>query len=134
MKLGMIGLGRMGGNMARRLIDGGHEVVAFDRDPKAVAEAASHGAIAAASLAEVAEKLDSPAIYWVMLPAGEITDARDDATSPPSRKPGDIVIDGGNSFWKHDLEHAKYARRAKAFTSSMSACRAGCGGGPAAIA
>jgi 6-phosphogluconate dehydrogenase len=106
MKLGMIGLGRMGGNMARRLIDGGHQVVAFDRDSKAVADAASHGAIPAASLAEVAAQLDSPAIYWVMLPAGEITDnvMRDIAAIA---KAGDIVIDGGNSFWKHDLEHSR---------------------------
>ena len=107
MKLGIIGLGRMGGNMARRLIAGGHEVVAYDRDPAAVEDARSHGAIPAASLAEVAQKLDSPAIYWVMLPAGEITDhvMRDIADLA---KPGDIVIDGGNSFWKHDLERAKY--------------------------
>ena len=107
MKLGMIGLGRMGGNMAQRLITGGHEVVAFDRDPAAVEDARSHGAIPASTLAEVAQKLDSPAIYWVMLPAGEITDhvMRDIADLG---KPGDIVIDGGNSFWKHDLERAKY--------------------------
>ena len=107
MKLGIIGLGRMGGNMARRLIAGGHEVVAYDRDPAAVEDAHSHGAIAASALAEVAQKLDSPAIYWVMLPAGEITDhvMRDIADLA---KPGDIVIDGGNSFWKHDLERAKY--------------------------
>ena len=107
MKLGMIGLGRMGGNMARRLIAGGHEVVAYDRDAKAVADAQGHGAIPATSLAEVAENLDSPAIYWVMLPAGAVTDSvmRDIAAIA---KPGDIVVDGGNSFWKHDLERAKY--------------------------
>ena len=107
MKLGMIGLGRMGGNMARRLIAGGHEVVAYDRDAKAVADAQGHGAIPATSLAEVAENLGSPAIYWVMLPAGAVTDSvmRDIAALA---KPGDIVVDGGNSFWKHDLERAKY--------------------------
>jgi len=115
MKLGMIGLGRMGGNMARRLIAGGHEVVAYDRDPAAVEEARGHGAIPAAALAEVAGQLGSPAIYWVMLPAGAITDAvmRDIAAIA---KPGDIVIDGGNSFWKHDLERAKFlAERAMHF-------------------
>jgi len=107
MKLGMIGLGRMGGNMARRLIAGGHEVVAYDHDPKAVADAQGHGAIPATSLAQVAEILDSPAIYWVMLPAGAVTDSvmRDIAAIA---KPGDIVIDGGNSFWKHDLARSKY--------------------------
>ena len=107
MKLGMIGLGRMGGNMARRLIAGGHEVVAYDRDTAAVETARGHGAIAAASLAEVAENLDTPAIYWVMLPAGAVTDSVMRDISDVA-KPGDIVIDGGNSFWKHDLAHAKY--------------------------
>ena len=107
MKVGMIGLGRMGGNMARRLIAGGHEVVAYDHDPAAVEDARNHGAIPAASLAEVAEQLDCPAIYWVMLPAGEITDTVMRAIADIA-KPGDIVIDGGNSFWKHDLERAKY--------------------------
>ena len=109
MKLGMIGLGRMGGNMARRLIAGGHEVVAYDRDTAAVAALAEHGAEGAASLTELAAKLPSPAIFWVMLPAGEITDSvmRDIAAIA---KPDDIVIDGGNSFWKHDLERANYLR------------------------
>ena len=107
MKLGMIGLGRMGGNMARRLIAGGHEVVAYDREAAAVAALAKHGAEGAASLTELAAKLPSPAIFWVMLPAGEITDSvmRDIAAIA---KPDDIVIDGGNSFWKHDLERSKY--------------------------
>ena len=107
MKLGMIGLGRMGGNMARRLIAGGHEVVAFDRDSAAVDEARGHGATPASSLAEVARELGPPAIYWVMLPAGEITDVvmRDIAAIA---NPGDIVVDGGNSFWKHDLERSKF--------------------------
>ena len=107
MKLGMVGLGRMGGNMARRLIAGGHEVVAYDRDAKAIEEARGYGAMAASSLETMSEKLGSPAVYWVMLPAGAITDAvmREIADIA---KPGDIVIDGGNSFWKHDLEHAKY--------------------------
>src|SRR6476619_1578202 len=107
MKIGMVGLGRMGGNMALRLIRGGHEVVAFDRDSAAVSKLASEGAISANSLKELVEKLPSPAIVWVMLPAGEITDGavRDVAALA---KPGDIVIDGGNSFWKHDIARAKY--------------------------
>ena len=107
MKLGMIGLGRMGGNMARRLIDGGHQVVAYDRDQVAVEQLGAHGAIPALTLADVAQQLDTPGIYWVMLPAGEITEAviREIAAIA---KPGDIVIDGGNSFWKHDIERSKF--------------------------
>ena len=107
MKIGMIGLGRMGGNMARRLIRAGHEIVAFDRDPSMVAALVKDGAIGVASLADLAGQLASPAIYWVMLPAGEITDTTIRAISEFA-KPGDIVIDGGNSFWKHDLERARF--------------------------
>jgi len=107
MKLAMIGLGRMGGNMTQRLIEGGHEVVAYDRDPDAVEDAHGKGAIPAASLHEVAESLDKPAIYWLMLPAGEITEKvmHEIADSAPK---GTIVVDGGNSFWKHDIERNKY--------------------------
>ena len=106
MKLGMIGLGRMGGNMARRLIDGGHEVVATTAT-RLLSKTREDGAIPATTLADVAQQLDSPAIYWVMLPAGEITEAviREIAGIA---KLGDIVIDGGNSFWKHDLERGKF--------------------------
>ena len=106
MKLGMIGLGRMGGNMARRLIRGGHQVVAYDRDPAAVADVTKDGAEGAASLEELAGKLDSPAIYWVMLPAGDITEGVVGQIGALA-KPGDIIIDGGNSFWKDDVRRAK---------------------------
>jgi len=99
MKLAMIGLGRMGGNMARRLIDDGHEVVAFDRDPAAVAEAVKHGAVAASSFARIAEQLPSPAIYWIMLPAGEITEDTIGEIAAVA-KPGDIIVDGGNSYYR----------------------------------
>jgi 6-phosphogluconate dehydrogenase len=107
MKLAMIGLGRMGGNMAQRLMRGGHAVVAFDRDATAVDTLKGHGAIAAASLADLPQLLDTPAVYWIMLPAGTVTESvmRDIAAIA---SPGDIVIDGGNSFWKHDLERANY--------------------------
>jgi len=109
MKLGMIGLGRMGGNMARRLLAGGHEVVAYDRDAEAVRKLAAEGAVAAESMDDLRAKLadgDGPAIWWVMLPAGEITDSTVDTIASHAAK-GDIVIDGGNSFYKDDIRRAK---------------------------
>ncbi|QIK95379.1 decarboxylating 6-phosphogluconate dehydrogenase [Sphingomonas sp. HDW15A] len=107
MKLAMLGLGRMGGNMARRMMEAGHEIVAFDRNMDAVAELAGHGATGASSLTEVAAALDSPAIYWLMLPAGEITDNVMREVAEVARS-GDIVVDGGNSFWKHDIARSKF--------------------------
>jgi 6-phosphogluconate dehydrogenase len=107
MKLAMIGLGRMGGNMARRLVAGGHEVVAFDRDLAAVEDAREGGAIPAANLGEVAKSLDDAAIWWLMLPAGEVTDnvMREIAELAA---PGSIIVDGGNSFWKHDIQRSRF--------------------------
>jgi 6-phosphogluconate dehydrogenase len=109
MKLAMIGLGRMGGNMARRLMKAGHQIVAYDRDADAVAALAQDGATGASSLGEVAAALPSPAIYWIMLPAGEITEGvmRDIAAIA---RTGDIIVDGGNSFWKHDLDRAAFLK------------------------
>src|ERR1700733_3791752 len=99
MQLGMIGLGRMGGNIVRRLIDRGHACVAFDQSPEAVAALVKDGAAGAASLKELVSKLDAPRIVWVMLPAGTITDNTVTALSELMDK-GDIIIDGGNSFWQ----------------------------------
>lgn len=107
MKLAMIGLGRMGGNMAERLVKAGHEIVAYDREPDAVEDSHKRGSIPAHSLAEVAASLDHPGIYWLMLPAGAITEQVMREIAEVAR-PGDIVVDGGNSFWKHDLERAKW--------------------------
>jgi 6-phosphogluconate dehydrogenase len=106
MKIGMIGLGRMGGNMARRLMAGGHQIVAYDRDADAVAKMAAEGAEAATSLDDMRGKLGSPAIWWVMLPAGPITEQTIE-TICADAKAGDIVIDGGNSFYKDDIRRAK---------------------------
>ena len=106
MKLAMIGLGRMGANIARRLMRGGHEVVAFDRDAKAVDTLAGEGATAAHSLEEVAKALNGPRIFWVMLPAGDPTEQTID-TLIGLAEPGDIVIDGGNTFYKDDIRRAK---------------------------
>jgi 6-phosphogluconate dehydrogenase len=106
MRIGMVGLGRMGGNMVRRLLRDGHEVVAFDRDPAAVEQIVIDGAIGAGSLEELDGLLASPAIIWVMLPAGPITDGVIDQLAGLA-KPGDIIIDGGNSFWKDDIRRSK---------------------------
>ena len=106
MKIGLIGLGRMGGNIARRLMKNGHQVVAYDRSADAVAALAKNGAEGASSLEDVAGKLDSPAIWWVMLPAGDPTETTiAEITSHAKR--GDIVIDGGNTFYKDDIRRAK---------------------------
>ena len=106
MKIGMIGLGRMGANISRRLMRGGHEVVAFDRNAEAIAEVVKDGAVAADSLADMGGKLDSPAIFWVMLPAGPPTEATIQEIAQFAKQ-GDIVIDGGNSFYKDDIRRSK---------------------------
>ncbi len=105
MRLALIGLGRMGANIARRLMRGGHEIVAFDRDPKAVAELAGEGAMGTASLEEVAGKFDGQRIFWVMLPAGAPTESTIE-TLIGLGKEGDVIIDGGNTFYKDDIRRA----------------------------
>ncbi|MGU3314599.1 phosphogluconate dehydrogenase (NAD(+)-dependent, decarboxylating) [Sphingomonas sp. M6A6_1c] len=106
MKIGLIGLGRMGGNIARRLMQAGHEVVAYDRSTEAVQALAKDGAEAANSLDDVRAKLGSPAIWWVMLPAGGPTEDTIAAIGESAQN-GDIVIDGGNTFYKDDIRRAK---------------------------
>jgi 6-phosphogluconate dehydrogenase len=105
MQLGMIGLGRMGANMVRRLLKGGHECIAFDRDPKAVKELAGEGAKGAASLDELVQKLSRPRAVWLMVPAGVVDQTLADLT--PKLSEGDIVIDGGNSYYIDDIRRAK---------------------------
>ena len=99
MKIAMIGLGKMGANMTQRLIEHGHQVVAFDLSEKAREGAAAIGAETAASLEEVAAKLEAPRVAWVMVPAGDPTSST--ITSLAGHfEPGDVVIDGGNSNYK----------------------------------
>lgn len=102
MRLAMIGLGKMGANMTRRLLDGGHQVVAFDLSEEAVRSAEKGGAIGAREMSEVVEKLEPPRVVWVMVPSGKPTEATVDDLST-SLSTGDIVIDGGNSNYKESL-------------------------------
>ena len=106
MQLGVIGLGRMGGNIARRLMQGGHACVVYDRDAKAVADLAKDGAVSAASLEEMVRALTPPRAVWVMLPAGAPTDQTVEALGAILAA-GDTVIDGGNSFYRDDIRRAK---------------------------
>ena len=105
MQLGMIGLGRMGGNIVRRLLRDGHTAVVFDQNPEAVAALVAEGATGAASLEEFVSKLDVPRAAWVMLPAGAITEATV-AQLGDLMQPDDVIIDGGNSFYKDDIRRA----------------------------
>jgi 6-phosphogluconate dehydrogenase len=110
----MIGLGRMGANIARRLMRGGHEIVAFDRSAEAVAALVADGATGATSLEDLATKFadgpaNAPKVFWVMLPAGEPTE-QTIVQLTALASPGDIVIDGGNTFYKDDIRRAKVCR------------------------
>src|ERR687884_483510 len=105
MQLGMIGLGRMGANIVRRLMRDGHECVVYDVGPEAVAELEGEGAIGAASLDEFLAKLDRPRVAWVMIPAGITGRVIDDLAA--RMEPGDIIIDGGNSYYRDDVDRAK---------------------------
>ena len=107
MQIGIVGLGRMGANIGRRLMSRGHKVVGFDRDPKAVAGMA--GAEAASDLKNLVSKLAAPRTVWVMLPAGGITEGAVNELGQ-LLSPGDVVIDGGNTFFKDDIRRAKTLR------------------------
>jgi 6-phosphogluconate dehydrogenase len=106
MQLGMIGLGRMGANIVRRLMRDGHACVVYDANPKAAEALASEGAVAVKSLAELKERLRAPRAAWVMVPAGDITEHSVEQLAAVFEK-GDTIIDGGNSFWKDDIRRAK---------------------------
>lgn len=107
MQIGVIGLGRMGGNISRRLMKAGHKCVVFDANAEPRAELAKDGATAVGSLAEVAKALgETPRAVWVMLPAGAVTEETVERLGELLER-GDIVIDGGNSFYKDDIRRAK---------------------------
>ena len=106
MQLGMIGLGRMGGNIVRRLLNGGHSAVVYDKNPEAVAALAADGASGAGTLEDFVAALERPRTAWVMLPAGHITETTIQYLAG-LMQPGDVIIDGGNSFWQDDIRRAK---------------------------
>jgi len=109
MQIGMIGLGRMGGNIVRRLTRKGHQCVVFDRNPKAIQALVGEHIIGSADLKTLVEQLEKPRVIWVMLPAGAITEQTVEQLGGLLEK-GDVVIDGGNSFYKDDIRRAKTLR------------------------
>ena len=109
MQLGMIGLGRMGSNLVRRLMRDGHHCVAYDRNPEVVKGLEAEGAVGANSLAEFADKLDRPRNIWIMVPAGVVAGTLEQLR--PLLNPDDIVIDGGNSYYRDDIGRAADLRK-----------------------
>ena len=105
MQLGMVGLGRMGANMVRRLIRGGHECVVFDMSPKSVEELVKEKAVGSSSLADMVKKLKAPRAVWLMVPAAVVDRAIADLL--PHLEAGDTLIDGGNSYYIDDIRRAK---------------------------
>ena len=106
MEIGMIGLGRMGGNMAQRLLIGGHRVVTYDRSAEAVAASGSQGAVGASSLEELVDQLQPPRAVWVMVPDGRPTEDTIDSLVPLLAR-GDVVLEGGNSNYKDSMRRAE---------------------------
>ncbi|MFN0121417.1 MAG: phosphogluconate dehydrogenase (NAD(+)-dependent, decarboxylating) [Blastocatellia bacterium] len=109
MRIGMIGLGRMGGNMARRLMRDGHECVVFDLNADSVRQLAGEGATGAESMDDFVAKLGAPRVAWVMVPAGKPTEGAVMALAE-KMSPGDIIIDGGNSWYKDDVRRSQAMR------------------------
>src|SRR5579864_3074660 len=105
MQLGMVGLGRMGANMVRRLMRNGHQCVVFDLNPENVKHLAGEGATGAASMEDFVSKLSTPRAAWIMVPAGDATD-KTVTTLAGLMQSGDCIIDGGNSYFKDDIRRA----------------------------
>jgi len=106
MQLGMVGLGRMGANMTRRLLRGGHQVVVSDLSPQAVKDLASEGAVGSSSLQDLVSKLNAPRAVWIMIPAGAPTEKTVQSLAEYLQT-GDTIIDGGNSYFKDDVRRSK---------------------------
>jgi len=108
MQLGMLGLGRMGANIVRRLMKAGHECVVYNRSPGPVQELAGEGAVGCSDLDDFVGKLDTPRVIWLMVPAAVVDSMIDDLAG--RLQPGDIIIDGGNSFYQDDISRARKLR------------------------
>ncbi len=132
MQLGMIGLGRMGSNIVRRLMRDGHSCSVYDLNSDAVATLAADGATGASSVEELVASLTAPRQVWVMVPAGGATDHVISALAE-HLEPGDTIIDGGNSYYRDDLRRSASSPRAES-TSSTAARAAACGVSIAATA
>lgn len=109
MQLGLVGLGRMGSGMTRRLMQGGHRLVVYDRSPEAVAAVAGDGALGASSLQDLGQKLTPPRVVWLMIPAGPPVDDTIKGLAG-TLAPGDVIIDGGNSNYKDSMRRAEALR------------------------
>ena len=131
MQLGMIGLGRMGANMVRRLMRAGHSCVVFDVNPGVVDGMVKEGAVGASSLQELVDKLTTPRVTWMMVPAALVDQTL--ASLVPLLDTGDITIDGGNSYY-HDDVRPRPSSAPRAFTTWTSAPAAGSGASNAATA
>ena len=112
MRIGFIGLGRMGSNMVRRLIRDGHEVVAYNRTPEKTQEIVGEGAEGAFSIAELVQKLQKPRTVWIMVPAGDATESQIKELMEQHLEPGDTIVDGGNTNFHDDVRrHAMLAEQ-----------------------
>src|SRR3982750_2312628 len=107
MRIAMIGLGRMGGGIVRRLMKAGHETVVYDRNQQAIDDLVKEGATGATGLEDIKGKLEKPAVFWVMLPAGAPTEDTIAALAEHAED-GDIIIDGGNTFYQRHMRRAKH--------------------------
>src|SRR4051794_5292828 len=106
MEIGIVGLGRMGGNITRRLMKAGHHCRVYDRNPQAVSDLANEGALRSSGVGDLLSQLSRPRVVWLMLPMGPITEAAvEDAAN--HMEAGDIIIDGGNTYYKDDMKRAK---------------------------
>jgi 6-phosphogluconate dehydrogenase len=132
MQLGMVGLGRMGANLVRRLVRDGHRCVVYDVNAETVKSLESEGVLGASSLADLVSKLDGPRTIWLMLPAAIVQDTLDEL--PALLDADDVVIDGGNSYYQDDIVRAPSSSRRRASTTSTAAPAAACGDSSAATA